>query len=367
MNTTGKTSLSRRNFVLAGATAAAAPSVFLGAPAFAQTRKLKYTLPWLAEGPSAWLFVAKHQGFLAKQGIDIDISRGFGSVAAAQAIAAGQFDIGTVIAPPLVMSIAQGMPLYAIGAVEQDSVMGVCVLADSAIRKPADLVGKKIGAVPTSAEFPFFPAFCKKAGIDMSKNEIVQLDAKVLERALMEKQVDAITAIAGSSVPLLLSKGAKIRFITYRSVGLSTYGSLVTVTKKNYAADPGLYQAVMTGLMEALKFSLLDPEAAKEIYYKAVPEIAMSATGKDATNMGMGLQQVAILAGDGTKRPLGWSDTNVFRGMSDLVMEYIQKPNLTKPVAEEMFTNSAVGKVTLTSDEWTKVASNNKQYLSLLA
>lgn len=366
MNNAVTTRISRRKLLLASASGAIAATGFIGAPAFSQQRKLKYTLPWLAAGSSVWVFVAKHHGFLARQGIDIDISRGFGSVAAAQAIAAGQFDIGNVVAPPLVMSIAQGMPLYSIGAVEQDSVMGVCVPADSPIRKPSDLIGKKIGAVPTSAEFPFFPAFCKKAGIDMSKIEIVQLDNKVLERAMIDKQVDAIMGIAGSSVPVLLSKGEKVRFMTYRSVGVATYGSLVTVTKKAYAADPGLYDATVNGLMEALKFTMLDPEASKEIFYKAVPEIALSPTGKEATNLGMGLQQVAILAGEGARRPLGWADTSVFGGMSDMVMEYISKPGMTKPVADEIFTNKAVGKVTLTPEEWATAAANNKQYLSIL-
>lgn len=356
---------SRRKLLIAGA-GAAVSTAFIGAPAFAQVRKLRYSLPWLAAGNSAFVYAAKHHGFLAKQGIDIDISRGFGSVATAQAINAGQFDIGAIFAATLVMSVAQGMPLLSLGAIEQDSVMGICVLGNSPITKPSDLPGKKIGAVPTSAEFPFFPAYCKKAGIDISKIEIVQLDSKVLERALMEKQVDAIMGIAGSSIPVLASRGEKVRFMTYRSVGVPTYGSLITIAKKSYAADPGLYDATITGLMEALKFTLLDPEASRDIFFKAVPEITLSPTGKEATIMAMGLQAAAIVQADVQTHPLGWMNTSVFSGIADMVMEYAAKPGMTKPMVDEIVTNKAIGKVTMTPSEWARVAANNKQYLSML-
>ncbi|CAN5474194.1 ABC transporter substrate-binding protein [soil metagenome] len=358
--------LSRRKLLALGTSGVAALGG-LGMPAIAQTRKLKFTLPWLAEGSSAYIYLAKYQGFMAKQGIDMEISRGFGSVAAAQAIAAGQFDMGAVVAPALVLSIAQGMPLYSVGVIEYDAAMGVCVTGDSSITMPADLMGKKVGAVPTSAEFPFFPAYCKKAGIDMSKIEIVQLDNKVRERALMDKQVDAITGIAGSILPILMAKGDKPRFMLYGSAGVSNYGSCITVTKKAYDADPALCEAAVTGLLEALKFSLIDPEATKEIFYKAVPEITMSASGKEFTTIGLGLKQVGVLQPVAKDHGLGWGEPAVFDAMASMVMEYIQKPGMTKPTSQDMFTNKAVGKVKLSAQEGTMATAHAKPYTTLLA
>jgi len=92
------------------------------------------------------------------RGLELEIARGFGSVAAAQTIAGGQFDFGIVAAPPLVLSVAKGLPLVSLATCDYDATMGVGVLADSAIKQPRDLAGKKIGAVPTSGEYPFFPA-----------------------------------------------------------------------------------------------------------------------------------------------------------------------------------------------------------------
>jgi len=167
--------------------------------ALAAPRPVKFTLAWLAQGSSLYVYVARAKGMMKARGIDLDIARGFGSMAAAQTIAGGQFEFGIIAAPPLALSVAKGLPLIALATCDYDSTMGVGVLADSPIQKPQDLAGKKIGAVPTSGEFPFFPAYAKKVGLDMASIELVHVDNKVLERILIERQVDAIMGFGSSS------------------------------------------------------------------------------------------------------------------------------------------------------------------------
>jgi hypothetical protein len=56
---------------------------------------VKLTLPWIANGSNYWPVIGKKLGYFSKRGIDVDIARGFGSVAAAQAVANKQFDFET--------------------------------------------------------------------------------------------------------------------------------------------------------------------------------------------------------------------------------------------------------------------------------
>jgi NitT/TauT family transport system substrate-binding protein len=142
--------VSRRG-VLAGAAAGAA---LLPLPAIAELRAVKFTLAWLTQGSFAYVYVARAKGIMKARGIDFDIARGFGSMASAQAVAGGQFDFGIVAAPPLILSVAKGLPLIALAACDYDATMGVGVLDDSPITGPQDLAA----SVPTSGEFPFFPA-----------------------------------------------------------------------------------------------------------------------------------------------------------------------------------------------------------------
>lgn len=368
MTTSSALPSTRRKLLAAGGAGLLATALGgIAMPAFAQKRTMKFTLPWLAEGASIYVFVAKEMGFLARRGFDIEISRGFGSVTAAQTIAAGKFDIGTVGAPAQVMSVAQGLPLYALGVVEYDAAMGIGLPVDSPIRKPGDLVGKRIGGVPTSAEYPFFPAFCKRAGVDISKIDLIQLDSKVRERALIDRQVDGVLGIAGSILPVVMAQGAKARFMLYRSVDIQTYGSCITVAKKTFDTDPAMCEALVDGLMEGMKYTLLNPQEAKEIFYKAVPEITLSPNGKTLTDLGLGIHQLALLQDEPRQNGLGWGEAKTFDAMAQMVMDYVAKPGMTKPKAEQLFTNRFAGRVKLSAAEWAKVEESVKSYRALLS
>jgi NitT/TauT family transport system substrate-binding protein len=85
--------LTRRRILAAAAFAGAGFAV--PRLAFAQSKRaIKFTLPWVAEGSSLYTFVAKGMGFWEKHGLDVEIARGSGSVAAAQAIGEARFDFG---------------------------------------------------------------------------------------------------------------------------------------------------------------------------------------------------------------------------------------------------------------------------------
>jgi len=203
--------LSRRRLLQAAGAAAVGSALAL--PAFAQTRAISITLPWVVNGSNYWPMVGKELSYFKKRGIDLTVSRGNGSVAAAQAVANKQFDLGVVFFGGTLVNMARGLPLQALATIGYDSLMGNLVLADSPIRSPKDFEGKRVGTVATSAESPYWTAFAEKTGIDLSKVTRQQLDARLIERALMDKQVDAITAIGSSSIPVLDSLGVKTRFI----------------------------------------------------------------------------------------------------------------------------------------------------------
>jgi hypothetical protein len=83
--------LSRRRFLRVSGLAAG--GLTLPCLVFAQNKKaVHFTLPWVAEGSNLFTFVAKGMGFWEKHGLDVDIARGSGSVAAAQATGEARFD-----------------------------------------------------------------------------------------------------------------------------------------------------------------------------------------------------------------------------------------------------------------------------------
>src|SRR4051812_45880285 len=155
--------LTRRVALTAGGALLAAPRI-----ARAQAA-IKLTLPWLAQGSTAYCYIAKEMGAFSRRGLNVETSRGFGSVAAAQALTQGQFDYAVVSAGPMILAAARELPITGLATTNYDMTMGIMIRADSPIRTAKDLEGKRLGAVPTSAEYPFWPAFARRAGVDLSK------------------------------------------------------------------------------------------------------------------------------------------------------------------------------------------------------
>jgi ABC-type nitrate/sulfonate/bicarbonate transport system substrate-binding protein len=332
--------------------AAGAAAALLPLPALAATRSVKFTLSWLAQGSSLYVFVARAKGFMKARGIDLDIARGFGSVASAQALAEGRFDFGIVAAPSLILSVTKDLPLIALATVDYDSTMGVGVLADSPITKPKDLAGKKIASVPTSGEFPFFPAYAKKVGLDPTTIEFVHVDNKVLERVLMEKQVDAITSFALGSASAMLSKGIPSRWMLYSAAGVRNDGQTISVPRKTLDADPALCEAVTGGLLEAVAFTLTNPRESLDIFLKEVPEMALNSSAKDFARIGLGMWQHGIDRPEAHQHGIGWSDADGYVETTDLVMQYLASPGTKRPPPDALYTNRFVGKIKLTDAEW---------------
>lgn len=336
-------------------------------PAIAQTRPVKFTLAWLAQGTSAFPYVGKEKGFFASRGIDLQISRGFGSVAAAQAIGSGQFDYGLVFAAPMILMIAKGLPLRSLATVDYDATMGVGVLDESPIKDPADLAGRKVGTVPTSAESPFFPAYAERAKLDLKKVELVSVDAKVIERTLTEKQVDAITGIATSSLPVLLSRNIPVRWMLYSKLGMPTYGNNIVSTQAVVDKDPGLAAAVVDALMESLAYTISNPDDASALFFKQVPEAGLAAAGKEFIRIGLGLHRYAIAKPDAMEHGLGWGDPKAYEGLAELVSRYTAEAGAKIPPVETWYSNRLAGKVKLSADEWKSVKANTSEFDRFLA
>jgi NitT/TauT family transport system substrate-binding protein len=129
---------------------------------FAQNKKaVHFTLPWVAEGSNLFTFVAKGMGFWEKHGLDVDIARGSGSVAAAQAIGEARFDFGMCSPSASILQTVKGLPTVALAACAFDATMGIGMLNDGPIKTPKDLEGRQLASTVTSGEYPFLPAFAE--------------------------------------------------------------------------------------------------------------------------------------------------------------------------------------------------------------
>jgi ABC-type nitrate/sulfonate/bicarbonate transport system substrate-binding protein len=345
--------ISRRNALKGlGAATIAAGSASLAAPALSQgPTKVTFTTSWIPEGPNLFATIARDKGFWKSHGLDVSVARGSGSGAAAQAVSAGTFDFGMAATPTVIIQAAKKLPITCIGQINYDALMGVGVLANSPIRTPKDLEGKKLGASVSSGEYPFMPLFAEKAGFDLAKVQIVQVDGKVRERTLVEKQVDAVSAFATSTVPSLAPLGTDVRFMLFSAAGIEFYGQSLTTQPARLEKDRALCAAFVQGAMEAIRFTLTNFDESIDLFLKANSEVAISSTGKEYARIGLGLTNLTNLVPEVKQHGIGYADPAKVATMADLVVKYAAGEGAVKPDVGALFTNAFAGKIKLTVAE----------------
>jgi ABC-type nitrate/sulfonate/bicarbonate transport system substrate-binding protein len=349
-------------------TAALAAAATFPRPALAQLVKVRYTLSWLPTGQYAFLYAARQLGYFKKRGIDLDISRGFGSMAAIQAIETEKFDVGGAQTGANLLSVIKGLDLKFLATQGYDATLGILVPQKTgAIKTPKDLEGRKIGVTPTSADTPFLPAYCKLAGVDFSKVNVVQLDSKILEQAAMSGVVDSILVTGLSSIPNFVSENIPFKMLPYSDVGLQFYWQN-TIVKKSYGEkNAELVNHVMLGLLEGMKFMMLNPQEAMERHIKEHPELALGKNGKLYVELGVGMTSAIMAAPESIENGLGYTDFAKIDQQANTVKQYASAPGDREPPKAATFcSNASAGKVTLTAAEWDQVRANTSKYAALL-
>src|ERR1700751_3161225 len=248
----------------------------------AQNKKaVNFTMPWVAEGSNLFTFVAKGMGFWEKHGLDVEIARGSGSVAAAQAIGEARFDFGMASPSASILQAIKGLPTVALAACAYDATMGIGVMSDGPIKTPKDLEGRQMASTVTSGEYPFLPAFAENAGVDLAKVTRIQVDNKVRDRLLSEGKVDAISGFASSAMPSYAATGVNAHFMLFSDYGILNYGTTVMTQPARVAQEPELCAAFVDGILEGLKATILDPGEAMKVFFKQVPEMALAAQARE--------------------------------------------------------------------------------------
>ncbi len=342
---------------LALATTGAAPRALAQAP-----KRVKLTLPWVAEGTNLFLFVAKNKGFWKKRGIEVEIARGTGSAAAAEAVGAGRFEFGYCATPSAILQTAKGLPLVSLACINYDAGMGITVLADSGIRAPKDLEGRTLGSTVASQEYPFIPLFAKNAGIDLSKVKRVSLDAQLRQKIFLQKQVDAISGSVNSTVPTMTAQGVKTLSMYFNQYGIHLYGGSIVCQPKTLQSDPALCEAVVQGAIEGLVFALTDPEAAVQAFATEVKEVSISAASLEQVRVSLGMFALNALHPDPEKNGMGWMNPAVMASMTDLAIEYLAAPGTPKPPVESLYTNRFTGKVKMPPEQWAAAKKHFQRY-----
>ncbi len=161
-----------------------------GPAAAAETLKIGY-LPVTGH---AKFFVAKEQGFFAKEGLDVELVEFVNSADGINALNAGKIDVGAFGTTAPLVHISKGTDLRIIGGIMGEDAAIVTTPAKAGVIKGIpDLKGKKIATVRLASGDAVLRGALHDAGLDWKKDiEIFELkNPPAVIEAVKTGQVDA--------------------------------------------------------------------------------------------------------------------------------------------------------------------------------
>lgn len=298
--------------------------------------KLKFTLDWRFEGPSAPFLLAKAKGYFAAEGLDVTIDAGAGSAGAVTRVATGAYDMGFADFNALVEYDAgnPGSKLQAVYMVYNYTPAAVVTLKKSGVTKPADLVGKTLAAPVFDAGRKAFPAFAKSNKIDAAAVKWQTVDPAIRETLLARGEVDGITGFSFTSVLNMEARGVKpadLNVMLFNNYGVDLYGNAIIASPKLIAEKPKAVEGFLRAFNKALKETIANPDEAATYVKK---QDALVDQALETRRLKMALSEVVVTP-EAKANGLGSvTDDRMKRSLDETVLAYNLK---SVPVAKDLF------------------------------
>lgn len=258
--------------------AALALTLLFGGPALAQD-KVRFQTDWIPSGEHAMYYGAWSKGIYAKHGIDITITRGYGSGDTVTKVASGAADFGVAdIAAVMTARARTNVPVKTIAVLYNESPHSLFVLKSSGITNFKGLEGKKIGITPGNSHRFYFPEVAKKAGTDPNKLIWTNMDGAAMAAQLIAKNIDAAPFYSIHYYYInkaAMKAGQEILPLPFVEVGFKIYAASLITTDKMIQDKPDLVTRFLAATKEAFEWTAANPEEACKLHVARFPEVEL--------------------------------------------------------------------------------------------
>jgi NitT/TauT family transport system substrate-binding protein len=223
-------------------------------------------------GRDSYAWVALEKGYFRDAGFDVKIVPGAGSVAVAQAIAAGSVDFGPAdVAAVAVARAESGVPVKVVALIQQNTMAAFFALRSSGITKPTDLAGKTFADTPGSTVAVLLPLYAKRAGFDASSVKFVPSTPPALPSLLASKRVDVVGQFTVGLPAFRAATGQDIVSLPYAKVVPGLMGLGLLASDRMIRERSGDVRKFTAALLKGERWAIDNPGTAGAILNKHVP------------------------------------------------------------------------------------------------
>jgi NitT/TauT family transport system substrate-binding protein len=320
-------STKKMTFAVAGALA-----VLTAVPAQAADN-VTLRLDWVLGGYHAvWLY-AKEKGVFAKNGINISLKEGRGSMTTSQTVGNQSDEFGTADGGAMMVLRSKGLKTKMVAGYLRTGPSALIFPKSKGWKTWKDVNGAKIADSAGGSTIFLFKAVQKAMGISGNKIILVAPPAKV--SSVLSGKVDGTNSFGFLQKPIMESKGTPASYLSFASAGINVPGLAVIAHEDLIKNKPDLVRRMVASTQEALKIVQENPGAAIDALIKVKSTINRK-VHLAILKSSFDLYHSAASKG----KPLGWIPPSDIETAQNLLVEYEQIK--TKVATSEYFTNEFI-------------------------
>ena len=216
----------------------------------ATRERIDLVLDYLPNADHAGIYAAGETGEFKTVALDVKLRTPSDPSAPLKLLSSGKADLAISYEPELLLARAKGAKLVSIGALVQRPLTSIVSLGGkSAIERPAQLEGRKVGTAGIPYQDAYLKTILQDAGADPDRVKPVNVGFNLVP-ALLTKRVDAVLGMFWNVEGVQLRvQDRKPVILRMDEVGVPTYNELVIVARE---ADVRSRGPVLRRFMRAL-------------------------------------------------------------------------------------------------------------------
>ncbi|MEO5356038.1 MAG: ABC transporter substrate-binding protein [Nitrospirae bacterium YQR-1] len=213
--------------------------------------------------------IAWKKGFFKDEALDITLMPHTHGKTALEAVLAGNADIATVAATPVMFNIVKGEKIYVLSSILNSGKVNVMIaLKDKGISDVAGFSGKTIGITRGTTSEYFLYLFCLIHGIKYDGLKFIDKKPEEMLELLTGGQVDAVSTWQPFATLILKKLSNKVKVFDGEGIYSENF---YFVAKQSFVhSDPEVIERVLSAMYKAEQYIKKEPEKSQEIIADSV-------------------------------------------------------------------------------------------------
>jgi NitT/TauT family transport system substrate-binding protein len=275
-----------------------------------------FRLNWYLGGLHVPFYYGKDKGFYAAEGIDLTINEGRGSANTVQVVAAGSDTFGLADSSSVILTASKGADVRSVMSLLNSTGFSVVSLAETGIRTPKDLEGKKLAVSPGDPLGQLFQALAAHNKLDTSKITMVQVDPAAKVVAVLEKRADGLLGGADDQYFLIKQRGLAPAALRFSDHGANIVGMTIVTKTDLIRNNPDLVRRFVRATVKSWEEAKKDPGAAVDAALKVKPDLNRQSTLEQL------MVDIDLLDSPNSRGRIGWGAQADWDQTLDLLKKY---------------------------------------------